>query len=233
MDNIQIVSQILASDIIGWFLAFFGGFIVFKIVDNMQINIERHSMIREIESSVNSLFSSLIAKSNTNIDSKYVNIRTILHDFSPWKDFDSSETIIENGQRYVCIRKDDKYEEYISTQGLHESLIIFRRIEKLYKDSILKPIDLADLWREILPFAASKRLEFYKNYFSKYDIEPIVFVLFNTFLACKKYKVNNAVIYFNDVYNNDESIKYYFEDNGRYRIRERIRLRHFYNQVRK
>ena len=170
MTKFEIVRQILASDIISWFLAFIGGFIVFKVVDNMQTAIERHNVIKDVENSINELFSKTIAKSNkcngkeNSQEIDYVTVRTVLHDDSPWEKYikGKTEIVIEDSQRFVQIRKDKGYKEYISTQAIHELSILFRRVEKLYKDSILKPIDLADMWREILPFGTSGRLEFYK-----------------------------------------------------------------------
>lgn len=49
-------------------------------------------------------------------------------------------------------------------------MIIFRRIEKLYKDKIIKKVDLADMWREILPIGLSERLKFFSSYLSDKDI---------------------------------------------------------------
>lgn len=209
--GLNFVREISASDILNWSLAFVSGVIIFKIVDNMQTNINRHAIIKEIEITINSLFSSPLAKSNYKIDLKddsklaEVNVRTVLHSFTPWEYFDRSiegedKTMIEDTQRYIRIRSEDDCTEYISTQALHEILIVFRRIEKLFKDSILKKIDLADMWREILPFADSGRLLFLSSYFCKEDIEPISFVVFNTVLACEKYEMENALEGFRKLY---------------------------------
>ena len=181
----------------------------------MQTNINRHSIIKDIESTVNQLFSNDLAKSNYNIkledeeERATVNVRTVLHDDYPWEYFDrknedKNKMIIEDTQRCVRIRSHEECNEYISTQALHEILIIFRGIEKLYKDSILKKIDLADMWREILPFAISGRLLLISSYFSKDDIELIVFVVFNTVLACDKYKIEQALKYFKEGYNKEK-----------------------------
>ncbi|HYE80632.1 MAG TPA: hypothetical protein VEG39_00545 [Clostridia bacterium] len=231
MIGIEIVRQILASDIINWLLAFIGGIFVYRIVDNMQTKIARHSIIKDIETTINDLFSKQIAKSNRgkkNEDIVTVNLRTILHDFSPWQVYSrDSEIIIEDNQRYIRIRDDENYTEYVSTQALHEALIIFRRIEKLYKDSILKPVDLVDMWREILPFGSSRRLEFLTSYFSKFDVEPVIFVLYNTLLACYKFRMKNAVDYFRKYYKSNPELASHFLDNGRYRIQEKLKIKLF------
>ncbi|MFW2491567.1 hypothetical protein ACN077_23855 [Clostridium chromiireducens] len=234
MTGVEIVRQILASDIIGWILAFMGGCIVFKIADNIQTKMERHTVIKEIESSINTLFSTPIAKSNKSSkendqEIKNVYIRTILHDNSPWEEYKGNETKIEidEYQRYVQIRSKDGYDEYISTQAIHESLILFRRIEKLYKYSILKPIDLADLWREILPFGTSGRPEFYRSYLGESDIRSITFVLFNTILACEKYKINNAIEYFASDFLENKRKKRLYLRNNRYTFKERFRVKKF------
>ena len=237
MISIEIVKEILASDIIGWALAFIGGFIVFKSVDNMQTTIERHKVIKEVETEINKLFSEPIAKSNNNNkrEVKNVNVRTVLHDNSPWEEYvkDKTKVIFEDTQKYVEIRSGNECNEYISTQAIHESLILFRRLEKLYKDSIIKPIDLADLWREILPFGVSGRLEFYKTYLHESDIKSILFVLFNTFLACEKYKVENGVKYFLDNFYKNEENKKNYKENNRYTFKEKLRVNKFYKIIEK
>jgi hypothetical protein len=241
MTKFEIVKQILASDIIGWVLAFLGGFLVFKVVDNMQTSIERHNVIKDVENSINALFSQPIAKSNkcsrigNNQEIKYLIVRTVLHDDSPWEEYIKGETeiVIENNQRFVQIRKGKGYKEYISTQAIHELLILFRRIEKLYKDSILKPIDLADMWREILPFGTSGRLKFYKSYLGESDIKSIIFVLFNTVLACEKHEVYNAVKYFVNDFLNDESMEKLYIKNSRYTFKEKFKIKRFFKIVKK
>ncbi len=239
MTKFEIVRQILASDIIGWVLAFLGGFLVFKVVDNMQTAIERHNVIKDVENSINALFSQPIAKSNkcnlagNNQEINNVTVRTVLHDNSPWEEYikDETEIVIEDNQRFVQIRKLEGYREYISTQAIHESLILFRRIEKLYKDSILKPIDLADIWREILPFATSGRLRFYKSYLGENDIKSLVFVLFNTVLACEKYKIDNAVEYFAKDFLKNEELREYYTENSRYTFKERFKIGKFFRII--
>jgi len=235
MWSLEIVKQVLASDLIGWILAFLGGIIAFRIVDNLQVKIERHNVIREIENSINDLFSEPIAKSNMSMKKENndelidVNVRSVLHDNGPWEKYIKGKTVvnIEKNQRYVQIRSENGYSEFISTQALHELLIIFRRIEKLYKDSIFKPIDLADMWREILPFSCSGRLEFFKSYFDESDIRSIVFVIFNTVLACEKYGINNAVSSFAIYFLDNIEIQQYFYKNNRYTFKERIKVKKF------
>jgi len=236
MSKFEFVTQILASDMIGWVLAFIGGFIVFKIVDNMQTAMERHNVIKDVENSINTLFSAPIAKSNksskteNNHEVENVTVRTVFHDESPWEEYIKGETeiVIKKTQRFVQIRSKKGYKEYISTQALHESLILFRRLEKLYKDAILKPIDLGDMWREILPFGTSGRLEFYKSYFSESDIRSILFVVFNTVLACEKYKIDNAVKYFAEDFLKNKPIQKFYLKNNRYTFDERFRVKKFF-----
>ena len=235
MIDVEIVKQILASDIIGWILAFLGGVLVFQVIDNMQTNIERHAVIKDVENTINQIFSSQLARSNQVKEEREkkdepssVMVRTVLHDCTPWKEYNKDQDmLIVEGQRYICIRNDEKYQEYISTQTIHELLIAFRRIEKLYKDGILKPIDLADMWREILPFGVSGRVEFYYKYLGESDVKSIIFVLFNTLLACKKYEVNNAVEYFCSKYNSNSPVSNYYIINNRYTWKEKLRVHKF------
>jgi hypothetical protein len=222
--NIDFISQVAASDLIGWLLAFLGGFIAYRIVDNMQTSLERHSVISDIEEKINHLFSSPIAKSTCSKDLglHYVTVRTVLHDFSPWKDYTGdSEILMDDCQRYINIRDDDHYREYISSQALHEILILFRRIEKLHKSKIIKDVDLSDLWREILPLCMSNRLGFLRSYYSDRDIESILYVFMYTGIACHKYQMDNALDYIKMHYKAvDEKLKDLFQNNRRLRFQD-------------
>ncbi len=240
--SVEIVKQILASDIIGWLLAFLGGILAFRVIDNMQTNIERHTVIKDVENTLNQLYSSKLAKIYTNLpaenksDDKQeksdVMIRTVLDDKAPWKMFEGQDDVeIVDGQRYIQIRNEEKYKEYLSTQAIHELEVLFRRIEKLYKNRILKPIDLADMWRELLPFAVSGRLDFYYSYLGESDVKSIIFVLFNTLLACKKYEIKNAVSYFCSKYNNESAINKLYLKNNRFTWKERLRVHKFQNII--
>lgn len=241
MTKINFINQIVTSDIVGWVLAFIGGFLVFRIVDNMQTAIERHNVIKDVENSINALFSQPIAKSNkcsamaNDQEINDVTVRTVLHDNSPWEEYIKGETkiVIENNQRFVQIRKEQGYKEYISTQAIHEVLILFRRIEKLYKDSILKPIDLADMWREILPFGTSGRLGFYMSYLGVNDIKSIIFVVFNTVLACEKYEIDNAVKYFAGDFLRNGPMQKNYRKNNRYTFKEKLRVKRFFEIINK
>ncbi len=230
LSEIQITKVIGTNDFMNWILGAIGGILVFKAVDNMQTNMERHNMIKDIEVSINNLFSEKLAKCiDSKVDSKVdnnVTFRTVLHDQSAWDKYIKNETCvkIEDSQRYVCIRYNFSSQEYVATQALHETLILFRRIEKLYKSSILKPLDLSDLWREILPFGTSGRLEFFKSYFSEDDIMSLCYVILNTVVACKKYKLDNAVTYFMEN-KSEESINLYTNN-------KRLRKRDFISKMR-
>jgi len=229
--NIDYISQIAASDIIGWLLAFLGGFIAYRIVDNLQTSLERHSVISDIETKINELFSSDIARKKTSSEElEAVMVRTVLHDETLWLDYDKdkTQTVILNTQRYVNIRNDEKFTEYISTQALHESLILFRRLEKLHKARIIKDIDLADLWREILPFSLSNRIGFLKTYYSERDVESLLYIMMHTYLACEKYKMDNATDYFKSKYKIEQvNLMKLLENNKRFRFADKLHLRKF------
>lgn len=131
------------------------------------------------------------------------------------------------------IRKKYGYKEYISTQAIHELLILFRRVEKLYKDSILKPIDLADMWRGILPFGTSGRPGFYKSYLGENDIKSIIFVVFNAVLACDKYKIDNAVKYFAEDFLKNKPMQKFYSENSRYTFKEKFRVKRSFEIIKK
>lgn len=59
--GVNFVREVSASDILNWMLAFIGGIVIYKIVDNMQTNMERHAIIKDIENTINELFCSEIA----------------------------------------------------------------------------------------------------------------------------------------------------------------------------
>ncbi|MDF2545774.1 MAG: hypothetical protein K0R93_672 [Anaerosolibacter sp.] len=235
--GIEIIKQILTSDIIGWGIGVAGAVFGYLAIHNMQLTIERHNIINDVEQQINELFSKEIAKSNRGIKEgklEQVTVRTVLHDKSKWVHDGKIEALIENGQRYIQIRTEtesDPYVEYISTQALHESMIWFRRVHKLYCDGILKPIDLADMWREILPFGASGRLEFYSSYFDKSDIRSIIFVVMNTAISCKTLKRNSAMEYFKEHYYKNPGIEEYYRENISLSIKHKRQRDSFFNSI--
>lgn len=221
-----------ANDIIGWCLAFIGGFIVFKIIDDFQTRISRHAMISEIEYLINKMFASDLAINENNKGKiSLIFLRTILDDETRWVIYDKNcdkTKLIEN-QRYVKIRvrKNDNTVDYISTKAVHELMILFRRIEKLYKDGIIKKVDLADIWREILPFGVSGRPDFFSTYLLPSDIQSMKYVIALTLCSCQKYKNEDAIKYFKKYVGESLSI-IELKNNKRYRLRDKldiIRLR--------
>lgn len=100
-------------------------------------------------------------------------------------------------------------------------MILFRRIEKLYKDRIIGKIDLVDMWRELIPFATSGRLDFFASYLSGKDIESIEYVVLLTAVSAVKYKNNVALDYFTKHFKRadiDEIVK----GNSRIRLFDRL-----------
>ena len=229
--NIDFISQVTASDLISWLLAFLGGFIAYRIVDNMQTSLERHSVISDLEEKINHLFSSPIAKSTCikDLGLHSVTVRTVLHDFTPWKNYkNDSDVLTDDCQRYIKIRDDEQYKEYISSQALHELLILFRRIEKLHKSRIIKDVDLSDLWRELIPACMSNRLGFLKSYYSQRDIESMLYVLMYTVTACHKFELDNAMAYMKKNYKAyHEEIEDMLCKNKRFRLKDRFAFKRY------
>lgn len=223
----RIINEILASDIISWILGFSGGIIVFGFVDKIQTKIERHNVILSIEQEFNNLFSKEYAFSetkNTNLSLRYC-----LRDEPKWINYDKELNKIDKSQLFLCIRKYKKenIEEYIATAAMHEVLILFRRMEKLYKDNILKYIDLSDLWREIIPFWTSGRYQFFVNYFGEEDIQSINFVILKTLCACKKNRIESTFDFLRKCEINETNVNEFFtqcKKNKRFRIRDKILL---------
>ena len=228
IESLSYTPNVGANDIIGWCLAFLGGFIVFKIIDDFQTRISRHGMISEIEYLINNMFSSDLAINEpVNGEKSYVFLRTILDDETKWSAFDKEKDkpIIHDKQRFarVRIQNDGKSTDYISTKAIHELMILFRRVEKLYKDGIVKKIDLVDIWREILPFGVSGRPEFLSTYLLPSDIQSMRFVITMTLCSCKKYGNNDALSYFlKNV--GDSKMILNFSFNPRYRLRDKVEI---------
>ncbi len=231
-----------SSDIIGWILAALAGIIAYRLIDNMQMSIERHNMLGSIEDAVSSLYDSQIAfsvadgqeLSRDNAEASRVMVRSVLHDFSDWRIIMSSENpkerdikIIGN-QRYIHIRKDGKFDEWISTQALHEISLKMRRIEKMFKSRIVKRIDLSDMFREIIPLGMSGRLEFFRSYYGDYDAECLAYLVMQTVVSCNKYQNHDIVNEFAKYYRTHEEIRPLFEKNRRVvRCRDAAALRTF------
>jgi len=96
-------------------LGFSRGVIAYLVIDHFQTSMERHKVINEIETKLSDLFSSKIAKKVENVEYSTVMVRTVLHDFTPWQFNKEAQPLIMDAQRYICIRNDEMYHEYIST----------------------------------------------------------------------------------------------------------------------
>lgn len=167
--------------------------------------------------------------------SQYSCLRYILHDFVPWKEYINTENKVVAGQRYLKVRESYSHndelckEDYISTRAMHEMMIIFRELEKLQRKHIIKSIDLADMYHELLPWGISGRLEFINEYFGKKDAEVIAYMIFRLVLACKKNGDIGVVINFREYYiNHYKDISLLFCENSRYTIWDSIRRIKFF-----
>lgn len=222
----RITDGIAMADIIGWMLAACAGVIAYRVIDKMQTSMERHAMLATIEDGYSAIYDSVVAKSNGDgsSDKKIeeldnVMVRSVLHDDTPWtviKKDGKIECRIINNQRYVHIRNNDRWNEWISTQALHEITLKARRLEKMFKAGLVKRVDLADLFREIAPLGVSGRLEFIVAYYSEYDAECVAYLVLQTIVSCEKYQNYDIVKYFTDYYNAHEDIHIFFEKNRRF-----------------
>ena len=231
MENLKFTDGIAASDIIGWILAALAGFIAYKLIDNMQTNMERHNMVTSIEDSFSDLYNSTIAismrngiqLSPENAEDNLVMVRSVLHDFTCWtpiyeKDNPNKlECKIINNQRYLHIRNDAEYDEWISTQALHSINLKVRRIEKMYKSNIIKRVDLSDMSREIVPLGISGRIEYIDTYYNDYDADCIGYLVMQTVVSCAKYNNMEIVNLFANYYIAHPDIHRFFESSRRIR----------------
>lgn len=234
--NLEIVSQIFASDIINWIFAAGGGAFAYLVLHRMQNTRERHAMIKEIEDLISRLMDEEYAM--TWVDYKQdslekVNFRTILHDFSPWILFSKENVRVIDGQRYVLIRDDKEYYELISTSLIHESLLWFRRVNKLYKDRIITSEDIADLWRQILPFMRANKLEFYRSYLGEDDTNSILTICLHCLYSIKKHNRVTAIKYATEMIKECEKYDSYFKEFSNRWLFEKITLKEFRQEVMK
>lgn len=234
----RITDGIAMSDVLTWIFTVFAGIVAYKVIDYMQTSMARHGMLKDVEDSFTKLFNSPIAKA---LDSEGVEstvfVRSVLHDDMDWQVIRNENKgiefkIVEN-QRFIHIRNGKGktgqfYDEWISTQALHEINLKCRRIEKMFKDDVIKRIDLADMFRELLPLGKSGRLEFFKAYYGDYDAECIAYLVMQTLVSCNKYKNDTAVAQFAAYYKAHPDIHTLFESNRRYRrVRDYLTYRKF------
>lgn len=247
IEYLKFTDGIASSDVLGWMFAAMGAFIMFKLIDNMQTSIERHSMLQEVETTFTNLYNSVIALSYTNEGDKekpkkelkelidnneiqFVMVRSVLHEDLDWetqKDKKSGKIQnpikMVNSQRFVLIRDnvcEDKkiyYYEWISTQALHEIVLQCRRIEKMFKSGIVKRIDLSDMSRELVVLGICGRVEFFATYYSKYDAECIGYLVMQTVVSCYIYKNYDMLKRFIRYYKQHKEIQEYFVKNVRMR----------------
>ncbi|MCR5626791.1 MAG: hypothetical protein K6F99_05690 [Lachnospiraceae bacterium] len=229
------------SDIIGWILAALAGIIAYKLIDHLQTAIERHGMLSTVEDDITRIFNSVTALSfrkgdewpdDENINNNMVMIRSVLHDNTDWQVIRDENGAIEcrivENQRYLHIRKDEKYNEWISTQALHEIGLKARRIEKMFKGGIIKRVDLADMFREIVPLATSGRIEFFRAYYGNYDAECLGYLVMQTIISCYKCKNMEIIEEFNAYYKAHPDIHELFTNSRRIRmIRDRFAVMNF------
>ena len=147
---LRITDGITMGDFLGWILAAISGIIVYKLIDHFQTSMERHAMLKEVEDSFSAIYDSIIAKSNVNTKGKKlesVMVRSVLHDKCDWQVKQNTDGKmknshnIEDSQLYIQIRNykenDRNCNEWISSQALHEIMLLCRRIEKMIKGEII------------------------------------------------------------------------------------------------
>lgn len=87
----------------------------------------------------------------------------------------------------------------------------------MYKDNIIKRIDLSDLANEIVPLGISGRIQFFNAYFGKYEAECVAYLVLQTIVSCKKFGNNDIVIKFVKYYKENEEMHKYFQKSMRIR----------------
>ena len=237
-EYMKICKGIPVSDILGWILTGIAGAIAYKLIDHIQTSMTRHELLKGIEETFSNIYNSQIAFVSEGKRKRHkVMVRTLLDDKENWMtnihegDINNKIKVLDN-QRYIQIRKRSsiagKRTEWMSTQALHEILLLCKRIEKMYKSHIIKRIDLVDMQREILPLGMSGRIEFFAAYFGYYDAECIAYLVMQTVVSCEQYHNTEAVLDFCNYYKNHMDIHSYFEKSVRLRrIYDRAAVRKF------
>ncbi|MBD8925167.1 MAG: hypothetical protein EGR89_04035 [[Eubacterium] rectale] len=235
----DIVSGMTEGDIVGWILAAFGGIIVYKAIDHLQTSMGRHQMLKDIEDSFSKIYNSVIAMTERDSQKgkqRNVMVRSVLHDKSDWQIIKNCgneiETHIDENQLYVKIRNRCKKkgisEEWVSSQALHEIMLLCRRCEKMYKDKIIKRIDLSDLSSEIVPLGMSGRIQFFNAYYGSYSAECVGYLVLQTVVSCYKNHNYGSVRSFVIYYKNHEEIHDFYLKSKRIRpIRDYFALKKF------
>lgn len=233
----RITDGIAMSDVLGWIFAAFGGMVVYKAIDHIQTSMERHGMLKDIENTFSAIYNSVIAKSGNDKceeNLQKVMVRSVLHDDGDWlvqmkKLPDGTERLcndrkIVDSQLFVQIRdgvgklpEEVYHNEWISTQALHEIMLHCRRIEKMFKDGIIKRIDLSDMFREIVPLGMSGRMQFFYAYYSKYDADCVGYLVLQTIVSCERYQNKDIIASFAEYYNLHPEIHQFFVNSNRIR----------------
>lgn len=227
-DYLTVGKGLPISDIVGWILAALAGALAYRLIDNIQTSITRHEMLKSIEETFSGIYNSKIAfVHNKSTGEKYkVMVRTLLDDKENWMTNTHNGVVtnkikLRDNQRYIQIRKQngsgEMQIEWMSTQALHEILLLCKRIEKMYKSRIIKRIDLVDMQREILPLGMSGRIEFFAAYFGAYDAQCIAYLVMQTVVSCEQYHNMTAVSDFKKYYREHTQIHGYFEQSTRLR----------------
>lgn len=117
-----------------------------------------------------------------------VMVRSVLHDDGDWKVLTKK---LVNGKEKLCndrkivdlqlfiqmrdgvckAPEEAYHNEWISTQALHEIMLHCCRIEKMFKDGIIKRIGLSDMFREIVSLRTGECMQFLTFFLSKYFIK--------------------------------------------------------------
>jgi len=184
----------LLGGLVSSLVTLFAAFIAFSAVtkkqtesNEIQKEIERISLISKYEEEILQLFDEKLGMNPivekvqandtyhnlTEYDKQLVNFRWFLRPDLIWESEKISRNFIHReilGLNMVLISDDG---ERLSSKALHETLMWFRKIDRAYRVDIIKNEDLAQMWRQIVPFIQSNRLTFMENYFGREDCQSI------------------------------------------------------------
>jgi hypothetical protein len=175
----------------------------------------RVTIVQDLGKSISDIFkskSAIIQKSDV-AEFEKMELRFVLDNVPPWKfipddnapsvaGWPPSKSLLIEGQRHWIIRVPNAQigftqTQYLASQALQESLLWFRRVRKAYEAGVVIERDLVDMWRFILPYGFSGRL----NYFSKYfqgveEVSALAYVINNTLAGCCDLDMRTSLHYF-------------------------------------
>lgn len=250
----SLLSSITGAHIVSWLVTIAVAGFIFWVFRRRQLDtirsqkeIARHSILRTLEEDIASIFRDKSAQvllfpesSNEQRAVEPREFRSILDNRPPWsyEPDNAAEQVAGwnppvsrfiDGQRYWLVRRikigtDLSEQQYLASRALQETLLWFRRVAKAHKDQVVYADDLADLWRFVLPFGFSGRLQYFSKYFQgEEDIQAMVSLINETLRCCCDRKWRMPLHYFTS-YRTEEDRQILTRDEASRELHRRVEV---------